>query len=142
MEIAIIFTVFCKMLFDVSGMWPNDILPEEESIEEKVLLSSLCTKCGIDGRLPKVEKFEKIQKHLLTLLQVRQALEEENFKTVASTQSYVAGKVMSETPWRRLRFVIEEALSNQANLAYSRLVTQEFNKQNPIRAKFELMQDL
>jgi hypothetical protein len=125
MEIAMIFTIMSKLAMDVSGMWPAEHSPEEETLEESVLLASLCEKCNIDKKLPKIEKFEKIQSHLLLLLQVRRVLEEENFKTQQATQSYIAGKVMSESPWRRLRFVIEEAINQHSQLTYEQLIEQE-----------------
>jgi len=65
MEIGIIYTILCKVVMNFLGLWPFDVsLTEEDSLEEQVILNSLCKKCDIPDNLPKIDKLELIQAHL------------------------------------------------------------------------------
>lgn len=61
MEVGIIITIFCKIATDLLGLWPLELLSiEEETLDEQIILQSLCSKCGIDNKLPKLERLDKI----------------------------------------------------------------------------------
>lgn len=61
MEFGIIMTIMCKIVTDLLGLWPLELLCiEEETLEEQIILQSLCSKCGIDNKLPKLERLDKI----------------------------------------------------------------------------------
>ena len=50
-----------KILTDFLGLWPLEFMnSDEETLDEQIILQSLCMKCGIDPKLPKIEKLEKI----------------------------------------------------------------------------------
>ncbi len=61
MEVGIIVTIMSKILTDFLGLWPLELMnSDEETLDEQIILQSLCMKCGIDPKLPKIEKLEKI----------------------------------------------------------------------------------
>lgn len=61
MEVGIIITIFCKIATDLLGLWPLELISiEEETLDEQIILQSLCSKCGIDNKLPKLERLDKI----------------------------------------------------------------------------------
>lgn len=77
MEIGIVVTILAKILMDLSRFWPYDTINiEEETLEESLILASLCERCNIDPAMPKMQKLEKIHAHLLALLEIRKVLED------------------------------------------------------------------
>ena len=61
MEIGILYSIVCKVFMSYFNLWPYDVTQaEEETLEEQIILASLCIKCNINSNLPKMVKLEKI----------------------------------------------------------------------------------
>jgi hypothetical protein len=59
---------------------------------------------------------------LLQLLQIKQFLESENIKTQPTTQSMVTDRLLTDTPWRRYRFMMEEVINQSHAHSFQKLL--------------------
>lgn len=77
--------------------------------------------------MPKMAKLEKIHAHLLALLEIRKVLEDQQQQRDGK-EKYMKDKVLYGTPWRRMKFIVEEGMNQSAYISFAKLIAWDKNQ--------------